>query len=65
MTQEINKYFEQCANNIREFDSYKDKFVLVANHKIKKLIKKGDVEISDKSEELSFKEKDKARAKMI
>jgi hypothetical protein len=29
--------------------------VLVANHKIKKLIKKGEVEISDSSEELAFK----------
>jgi hypothetical protein len=41
MAQEINKYFEQCANSIREFEVYRDKFVLVSNHKIKKLIKRG------------------------
>jgi hypothetical protein len=41
MSAEINKYFEQCGRRIKEFDVLKDKFVLVSNHKIKKLIKGG------------------------
>lgn len=41
MAQEINKYFEQCASSIREFETYKDKLVMVCNHKIGKQIKRG------------------------
>ena len=65
MTLEMNKYFEQCASAIKEFDLHRDKFVMVSNHNIKKMIKSGQVKISDKREDLALKERERVRTREL
>ena len=65
MTQEINNYFERCSANLRDFEEHRSRFVLPANHRIKKLIKNGEIEVSDKCEVLDLKEKEKMRARRL